>query len=231
MRGGRLLDEDSDPLLGPESGDKDGEEGAVVDAQLGTHGSPVANDGIACDAVGNHSDGVSAIAVTHEVLRLGSVDGDDGCRTRPHRSKQQALVAPVPPQPFGIRAQVFGYDVGSPVPQGEGMPDHMCTDTPSHHGGRPSSRQTYGSAKPDEIGSTTNAGTGNAHAQRHQFFEVHAAAVEGDHPDIEAAPVQARDQNRPLPLGAAGAEVAADEDNSREPAVRHRRAAFAIRRW
>jgi len=97
MRDGYLLDEDSRPFLGPESGDKDGGEGAFVDAQLGAHGSPVANGGIARDAVGNHSDGVSVIAIPDEVLPLSSVDGDDGCRTRPHRSQQHALVAPVPP--------------------------------------------------------------------------------------------------------------------------------------
>ena len=98
-----------------------------IDAQLGAHGSPVPDGGIARHAVWNHSDGAAAVAVPHEVLRLCSVDGDDRRRARPHRVGAGADGAGATAGPR-VWAQVLRDDVGSSVPQGDRMTNHVCTD-------------------------------------------------------------------------------------------------------
>ena len=89
--------------------------------------------------------------------------------------------------------------------------------------------QPHQTHEPGGIGPVAQARAGDRDPARRELLEVGAAAVECDHTDVEAEIGEARHQGGPLPLGAAGLEVRADEHDPLRRA--HAAPAASVRRY
>jgi len=111
------------------------------------------------------------------------------------------------------------------------MPEDVCADAARHDRGRPSPGQAHGSVQAGNIGATMQPGACDRQTLRQQLLEVDPAAIERHQADVETSPVERRDQERPLALGASGVQVPAHEYNPWAPVARHRRPASASLWW
>ena len=210
-----LLDEGRRALLGPKRGHEHRQERARRDAELGPQRFAVADGRVAGDPIWDDAHGAGGIAVAHEVVPLARRDGDDGRHPRPHRCKQQALVAAVGPHPQRVGSQMLGGHMCGPLAPGERLADEMRAHPAGHDHGRPRPGQAHEPREAGRIGAVAQVRARDLCPTRLELLEVRAAAVERHHRNVEAEIGEARHQGGPLPLGAAGLEVRAHEHDPR----------------